>query len=895
MNTTTEIPFTDYPTIWPPTTTVGPSTTQGPPEIRYCNQYISKNKTHFIYAGYEGIPENLLINFCGWIVMESLLKILERTLILESGCSVLTRKMQYKTKLLGYSQYNVWTQLFYGNENEMGRIAGETDSVSSLEFNIHIDKGMFSWIPALFKIKEEHILAKSGRDAVQYLSFQQHLIVYMMIVTVISIVIVLPINFQGTLQGGEKDFGHTTLANLDPKSNLIWLHVTLAFLFLPVGIVFTRRFSKNLEVCERTSSVSRTLMITHVPRRSCHKDTLLRHFQEAYPELDVQDVQFAYSIKSLIRFDKQRDIARNARVYCESYTKETGQRLEMRPYKCGVICGCCDIFGCPKVDAIEFYAEEENRLNNEVENEKIKSLHRPTGVAFITFDTIENAKRVMRDHKNRCRCLGSHPPGSSVYGDLKPQNWVIRVAPQPEDIYWNNLSVTTRHWYVKALLINIVLFLFLFFITTPAVVINSIPFISKMTDELFVMLKSPLLSEFLPTLLLWTCAALMPVIVSYSDQFMSHWTRSAENHSVMRKTFIFLLFMVIILPSLGLTSAKALLDWWAQDALSQNGTDNIRWECVFLPDNGAFFVNYIITSAFIGTTLELIRFPELFMYMVRLGLARSQAETASIRRAILYEFQFGVQYTWMLLAFTMTVFYSVSCPLITPFGTLYMIFKHLVDKYNIYFAYGPSKISKSIHVSAVNFVIVAIVLLQFSLLFLSIVRNGMEKNITIYSIWFMFMTKVLFIALSSAHFFKYMSCSTMGRFGVGRVTITFKPDWVNVPVPYVYVFSGRPTPLHITSSCSFHLVTPPPYSYRRRDSVSLVNIGVIKIGTEVHKSKKKQFDNTFITLRVTTVSAEINAPHGVVNVEEEEEDLVYNRGATPRKSAPTIVTTDAIM
>lgn len=69
----------------------------------------------------------------------------------------------------------------------------------------------------------------------------------------------------------------------------------------------------------------------------------------------------------------------------------------------------------------------------------------------------------------------------------------------------------------------------------------------------FLSFQSPLLSEFFPTLLLWIMAALMPVIVSYSDQFMSHWTRSVQNHSIMRKTFIFLLFMVIILPSLGLT------------------------------------------------------------------------------------------------------------------------------------------------------------------------------------------------------------------------------------------------------------------------------------------------------------------------------------------------------
>ena len=61
------------------------------------------------------------------------------------------------------------------------------------------------------------------------------------------------------------------------------------------------------------------------------------------------------------------------------------------------------------------------------------------------------------------------------------------------------------------------------------------------------------MSEFLPTLLLWTIAALMPVLVAFTDRFLFHWTRSSENYSVMVKTFIFLLFMVLILPSLGLT------------------------------------------------------------------------------------------------------------------------------------------------------------------------------------------------------------------------------------------------------------------------------------------------------------------------------------------------------
>ena len=77
-------------------------------------------------------------------------------------------------------------------------------------------------------------------------------------------------------------------------------------------------------------------------------------------------------------------------------------------------------------------------------------------------------------------------------------------------------------------------------------------------------------------------------------------------------------------------------------------------------------------------------------------------------------FRFGEQYARMLLMLSMVVMYSISCPLITPFGRffllwlegiftlnlaglVYFVFKHLVDKHNLAFVYARSKINKKIH------------------------------------------------------------------------------------------------------------------------------------------------------------------------------------------------------
>lgn len=66
-------------------------------------------------------------------------------------------------------------------------------------------------------------------------------------------------------------------------------------------------------------------------------------------------------------------------------------------------------------------------------------------------------------------------------------------------------------------------------------------------------------------------------------------------------------------------------------------------------------------------------------------------------------------------------------------GLLYMVLKHLVDRYNIYFVYGPSKISSRIHASAISIVIISITLQQLSFTSLSILRRGFN-DISIYSL-----------------------------------------------------------------------------------------------------------------------------------------------------------------
>ncbi|VDQ06233.1 unnamed protein product [Trichobilharzia regenti] len=103
------------------------------------------------------------------------------------------------------------------------------------------------------------------------------------------------------------------------------------------------------------------------------------------------------------------------------------------------------------------------------------------------------------------------------------------------------------------------------------------------------------------------------------------------------------------------------------------GPQSFQWECVFMPDNGAFFVNYVITAAFIGTALELVRFSELVNYACRLMCVKSGAEKGGVRKASQFEFEFGLFYAWSLCVFAVICAYSILCPLITPFVSSFAV------------------------------------------------------------------------------------------------------------------------------------------------------------------------------------------------------------------------------
>ncbi|VDN16089.1 unnamed protein product [Dibothriocephalus latus] len=134
-----------------------------------------------------------------------------------------------------------------------------------------------------------------------------------------------------------------------------------------------------------------------------------------------------------------------------------------------------------------------------------------------------------------------------------------------------------------------------------------------------------------------------------------------------------------------------------------------------MPNNGSFFVNYVITATFIGSACDLARMSELTMYAIRLLFLRSKSEKIAAQKAVLVEFDFGINYAWLVCAFAVITSYSILCPLITPFGFVCLCMRYAVARYNLFFAYMPSRIDMRMHWLATSLMLGCVLMLQLNI------------------------------------------------------------------------------------------------------------------------------------------------------------------------------------
>ena len=270
-----------------------------------------------------GVPVVLLILLGGWLGLLLIFFIFRKKAFSEMRRGLRSRSRRISEVLSGRKSGAAQSE----SEPELTRTASLMSSLKCLFYS------------------EETMLQLAGRNAVQYLRFQTFLIAFNALLTFLSLVVILPINFQGERYVNMTEFSRTTLINLEPSSDLLYVHTILAFLLFPISIILMKKCSVDLKLKDSGLALSRTLLIRKIPRNFCTEQLMRRHFSEAYPGLNITDVSIAHEVTELTWRMEELEDARDARRFGKQHQQESGEPLMMYPKTCsrflGLCCSCC--------------------------------------------------------------------------------------------------------------------------------------------------------------------------------------------------------------------------------------------------------------------------------------------------------------------------------------------------------------------------------------------------------------------------------------------------------------------------------------------------------------------------------------------------------------------------
>ena len=350
---------------------------------------------------------------------------------------------------------------------------------------------------------------------------------------------------------------------------------------------------------------------------------------------------------------------------------------------------------------------------------------RNTGNVFILFksplivDEILNHKEIIIGKMN------------SFEGTLlNVGNWIIKRAPTPSDILWDNIKYSKKWRTIRMVVFTVTLFIICLIIITPNYIFQELsPLITNMSSQIKDEMTSSLIKEYsYPLIVVIMNSGIIPVIVGYIAVAEMHYKRSYREKSIFVKNVVFMVINCFFIPTFGVLSWSKLKECIKYLLVTHWDMDISEG---FIR-NSYFFLRYAIQVTFISNGIQLLALPQFFVKKMRVLLASSDYEKFYASMIKKY-FDYGYNYSFSITVFILIICFSTTIPLITPFGALFFYIKYYIDKYNLLFLY-PAEFESHGNVTEmiIKFELIGIFFFQFiiSNTFIKIFR---DKDYAIYA------------------------------------------------------------------------------------------------------------------------------------------------------------------
>ncbi|OAQ35831.1 DUF221-domain-containing protein [Linnemannia elongata AG-77] len=329
--------------------------------------------------------------------------------------------------------------------------------------------------------------------------------------------------------------------------------------------------------------------------------------------------------------------------------------------------------GGDKVKAIDHLIKKYNKLDRKVGELRDGSLrYKSTSYGFVTF----------KHHLSAQLC-------AQAKIDSRPQGLSVRLAMEPRDVLWSNLTASFRNRFTRSVVVNLsiwTIIVFWIFPTSSFLLLTSL----KQLSETFKFLKpifdsSPLIQSLiqnvLPIVFVTIFLALAPVIILEISKQELPVSHSTLEGNVLRRYYHFLIFNVLFVFVIGTVILKSIL------SLIREPTNIFGLLATNLPSGSTFFIFYIVFNT-CTHALELVQvWAQLIIHSFVTSKKLAPTPRSLQRATIPWCFQYYYYYPQSILALVVTFIYSVISPLILLAAIPYFGFALLVFKYQFAYCY----------------------------------------------------------------------------------------------------------------------------------------------------------------------------------------------------------------
>ncbi|KAJ2081364.1 hypothetical protein H4R24_002388 [Coemansia sp. RSA 988] len=540
-----------------------------------------------------------------------------------------------------------------------------------------IGRGLFAWVPILWRADERFLLDTVDVDSVFFLRFLKLGIWLMGIFAVVGMCLIVPLNFSNgnneNVSGNLKDFAlqWITLYHIT-KLKVFWLHVACAYLFSGIFAYFIWRECRHfIRVRQAHFSSpaylrklqSRTIMVTRLAPELQNDGALRAFMAERGSTSEPAQVSIARKVGELQDLINEHEkVVRKLERVLQKYLRGD---IQSKPRPQIKIKGMA-------VDAIEHYTEEIESLEHTItQTRRETDTFTSTSVGFVSYASPTMAHNAMRSLKR-----------------LSPAQ--ATLSPHPKDVIWSNAQMARgkrrgRLWSARLISIG---FCFVAFWPVAALTFigdaSNIQVLWPQTSTFFI--KNSTMTTIWQTTFSPLVLALYYIAIPHVFRAISRYqgisTHTGVERSVLKKMYVFyFLSNIIVFTIIGLIVRAVFRKNSAADVVSSMPADFIQ----ALNQKAQFWTAYISLKG-VNAMLEFAQLISLAMiFFKRYTRHLTPRELRDLTKPP--EFDYSPIYSLYLWVFTISMLYSVYAPIAMPFAFLDFVLAYWVYKYAVMYVY----------------------------------------------------------------------------------------------------------------------------------------------------------------------------------------------------------------